>query len=308
MPEPILTFQSLYDLYAAVGAPVTKLDPDFGFTISQVSEMQMPLPYRSPGFRTGYFSFLFVKNGRGSYTTDDRTFPFGAGTVYFTNPGHFKSFEWLEPSDACIVTFTEAFLKENVHADIFTEFPFLLAETVRPKILDPDTFEAFEKLTNQIEEEYDGTSVLRKRIIANLLVVLLLKIKEHFWLDYDPIDEGRRSSQIVKTFRENLEMHFRELSEGKTDRTLRPQDYADMQNLNVTYLGSVIRNKTGKTISAWITEKTIAEAKTLLRNTSLSSKEIAFALGFAEAAHFSNYFKKNAAHTPASYRRMHQPG
>jgi len=32
-----------------------------------------------------------------------------------------------------LITFTESFLKENVHREIFKEFPFLLAETVFPK-------------------------------------------------------------------------------------------------------------------------------------------------------------------------------
>jgi AraC-like DNA-binding protein len=135
------------------------------------------------------------------------------------------------------------------------------------------------------------------------MVSLLLKIKEFFFQDYNPIYEGNRSSQIVKIFKQQLEQHFRDLVSGKTDTPLRVQDYADKQFLHVNYLSSVISSKTGKSISTWIADKTIAEAKVMLQNKLLSIKEIAGRLGFLEASHFSNYFKKHTSLSPAEYRK-----
>jgi AraC-like DNA-binding protein len=83
------------------------------------------------------------------------------------------------------------------------------------------------------------------------------------------------------------------------------QDYAEQQNLHPNYLNNVIKSKTGKPIGTWIAEKTIAEAKSLLQNSSISIKEIAYKLGFAESAHFSNYFSKHADMSPATYRKQH---
>ena len=134
------------------------------------------------------------------------------------------------------------------------------------------------------------------------MVALLLKIKEYFFRDYNPIYEGNRSSQIVKTFKRNLEQHFRELVGGQAEMPLRVQDYADKQSLHVNYLSSVISSKTGKSVSAWIADKTIAEAKVLLQNRDLPVKEIAARLGFLETPHFSNYFRKHTGISPAAYR------
>jgi AraC-like DNA-binding protein len=83
------------------------------------------------------------------------------------------------------------------------------------------------------------------------------------------------------------------------------QDYADEQNLHPNYLSNVIKSKTGKPIGTWIAEKTIAEAKSLLQNSSTSIKEIAFILGFSESSHFSNYFKKYTDTSPVLYRKQH---
>lgn len=135
--------------------------------------------------------------------------------------------------------------------------------------------------------------------------MLLLRIKAFFWQDYNPIYEGNRSSQIVKTFKKTLESHYRSLVAGKEDKVYRVQDYADLQHLHPNYLSTVIKTKTGKSISTWIADKTIAEAKSLLQHASSSIKEIAYLLGFTESAHFSNYFKKHTGLSPVAYRKAH---
>jgi AraC-like DNA-binding protein len=225
------------------------------------------------------------------------------GTIYFTNPGHHKAFEWFSIKELYLITLSESFLKENVHPDIFEEFSFLLAETVRPRTLNPETFSEFEDLYLQILKVYHSSSPYKNRIIGNLFVVILLKIKEYFWEDYNPIYEGNRSSQIVKIFKNTLEKHYRDLANGTAQTLFQVQDYARSQSLHPNYLSNVIKSKTGRSISAWITDKTISEAKSLLRNSSVSIKEIAHQLGFSESAHFSNYFKKHTNLTPNAFRK-----
>lgn len=303
MDKKIVSFNNLFDTYKAMGLPVDGIPTAGDFTINNLKTLHPQLPFSSVGYRPGYFSFLFVKNATGQYTTDDSTFKTQPGTIYFTNPGHFKSFVWNTLEDVTLITFTENFLKENVHRDVFQEFPFLLSETVSPRVLEPEAFAEFELLYQQINEAFRGTSQYKQKIIGNFFVILLLKIKEYFWSDYNPIYEGNRSSQIVKTFRRNLEAHYRQLAQGKANKVYRVQEYAALQGLHPNYLSNVIKSKTGKTVSIWIMEKTITEAKSLLQNSSLSIKEIAYLLGFAEATHLSNYFKKNTGTTPALYRK-----
>jgi len=289
--------------YEVLGLPTDLIDPDTEFTIHNLRDVHDKLPYKSSVYRTNYFSFVFVKDGVGRYTTDDLAFDTKPGTIYFTNPGHYKSFEWQRLNEVYLVTLSESFLKENVHPEIFEEFPFLLAETVSPRTLNNTDFAEFEHLYQQIHKESLAKSPYKNRIIGNLFVVVLLKVKEYFWADYNPIYEGNRSSQIVKQFKNTLEKHYRELADGKTQTLFQVQDYARLQNLHPNYLNNVIKTKTGRSVSTWISDKTIAEAKSLLKNSSISVKEIAFQLGFSEAAHFSNYFKKYTQQTPVTWRK-----
>lgn len=303
MPKDIIV-KDLHELYEVMGLPVELVDAPSGFTIHYLQETFKELPFVSVPFRPNYFSFLFVREAFGRYTIDDLHFKIQPGTVYFTNPGNYRIFEWHKITDTCLITFNESYLKEYVHDDVYREFSFLLTETVKPRVLAPGQFHIIEALYRHIHREHLGNSPYKNQLIGSLMVALLLKIKEYFFQDYNPIYEGNRSSQIVKTFKQNLENHFRELVSGKTDKLLRVQDFADLQFLHPNYLSNVITSKTGKTISTWIADKLITEAKVLLQNPDLTVKEIASRLGFLEAPHFSNHFKKHTSLSPVEYRKQ----
>jgi len=299
----IQIFNTLYDQYRNLGFSTDLIDKQTDFTIFNLKDVSAGRPFSSPPSRLNFFVFLFAKDGNARYTLDNYTFDTQPGTIYFTNPGHIRSYEWTRIEEVYLITLNESFLKENVHADIFDEFPFLLAETFPGRVVSPEVFAEFERIYLQIYKEYTSHSPFRIKLIANLFVVLLLKIKEYFWLDYNPIYEGNRSSQIVKKFKQLLERHYRDIATGKTDQVYRIQEYADAQSLHPNYLSNVIKTKTGKAIGTWIAEKTIAEAKSLLQHSDLSIKEIAYRLGFTEIAHFSNYFKKHTGVSPVSFKK-----
>jgi AraC family transcriptional activator of pobA len=305
MPQQLVV-KDLHELYESMGLSSDAFESSSGFTIHFLQDTFKNLPFTSVPFRPNYFSFLFVREAFGKYTIDDLSFTVQPGTVYFTNPGNYRIFEWHKIVDTCLITFNETYLVEYVHDQVYREFPYLLTETVEPRVLGSAQFDAIKQLYSQINIEYHGTSPYKNKIIGSLTVALLLKIKEYFFQDYNPIYEGNRRSQIVKTFKLNLESHFRELLGGKTDKLLRVQDFADMQSLHANYLSSVIAAKTGKSVSTWIADKITTEARILLHNQSLSVKEIANKLGFSEASHFSNHFKKHTTMSPLEYRK-HAP-
>lgn len=91
-----------------------------------------------------------------------------------------------------------------------------------------------------------------------------------------------------------------------SDIKLQVQYFAEKLNLHPNYLNAVIKSKTGRTVNDWITERMLSVAKSLLINTSNSSKEIAYLLGFSEPTHFSRFFKKHTELSPNKYRKSHK--
>ena len=300
----IIVHHKISDLYKTLGLP---FDQEIDFTILSIPAIHPQIPFKSPILRADYFSFILTREGSGIYCLDDHKFPFGSQTIYFTNPGHIKSYELNESKEAFIITLSEKFLRENVHPEIYGEFPFLLAEIVPPKKLLQNDFEEFETLYGQIFKEFKKESEYKNKILGNLFMVMLLKIKERFWSTYNPIEEGNRDSQIVKSFKRLLETEFRKVLKSNHDEAkLQARFFAKKINLHPNYLNSVIKSKTGRTVNDWISKRILAVAKSLLLNTPHSSKEIAYKLGFSEPTHFSRFFKKHTELSPNTFRKLNQ--
>lgn len=200
------TFYNVRDLYVHQHLPVDGIDEQIDFTIQDLKDIHIALPYSSVVFRPNFFSFVFVKDAFGRYTIDQRTFDVVPGTIYFTNPGHFKSYVWDKINETCLITLSESFLKKHVHSEVFEEFPFLLAETVDPRILHPEAFAEFEDIYTQISKEYLSHNPYRDRVIGKLFIILLLRFKEHFWNDYVPVVQ--KNSWLANLVRSVLDWYY----------------------------------------------------------------------------------------------------
>lgn len=79
--------------------------------------------------------------------------------------------------------------------------------------------------------------------------------------------------------------------------------YADKLSLTPRHLTTVIRQTSGKSVIQWIEEYLILEAQILLKNSTLSIKEIAYELGFNDQSLFSKYFTRIYGKSPEKYRK-----
>ena len=77
--------------------------------------------------------------------------------------------------------------------------------------------------------------------------------------------------------------------------------YADKMNLSVKALSKKTRAKMNASLGQLIRNEIISSSKKLL-NQDASIKEVAFALGFEEANHFSHFFKNYTGSTPTDYK------
>ena len=293
----------LNELYESLKISKSFLPAAGSFSMFNLKDMNIKLPYKSPAFHQDFFTFIFVKDGVGKYTVDTHTFQVAPHSVCFANPGTCRTFDWSKIEEVYLITVWEAFLKEYVSQEVFEEFPFLLTDMVSPKIVNDDVYDTLEDLYLQIRRVYTDQSSDKHKIIGHLLAALLYQVKARFRQYDDTVVEVDRSLQIVQSFRQHLEKHYRDLSAGNVQTMYKVQDYADAQNLHPSYFSSVIKSKTGKPITTWIADKVIAEAKALLQHSSVSIKDITYRLGFLETAHFSNFFKKHTQMSPVHYRK-----
>ena len=103
-----------------------------------------------------------------------------------------------------------------------------------------------------------------------------------------------RNDEHFKAFIDSLSANYiRERSVGF---------YADLLHLTPKYLTTVIRLTTGRTAAEWIDDYVVLEAKNLLKYSTMSIQEIAYALNFPNQSFFGKYFKNHTGLTPSAYR------
>lgn len=81
---------------------------------------------------------------------------------------------------------------------------------------------------------------------------------------------------------------------------------ADYVHLHPVYLSRIYKETTGQSLSDYILQVKMAEAKKLLSKSSMSVIKISKALGFASDNYFCRWFRKNAHITPQKYRAEHR--
>lgn len=78
--------------------------------------------------------------------------------------------------------------------------------------------------------------------------------------------------------------------------------YSGRLGLTSKYLSAAIKSDSGRTAPEWIVEYVMMEARYYLKHTSLSVKEIAWYLHFANQMDFYRYFRRHGGMTPSEYR------
>src|SRR5438128_1788857 len=91
--------------------------------------------------------------------------------------------------------------------------------------------------------------------------------------------------------------------EANIDRSVHIADLAARAGLSVHHFGHAFRTSTGVTPRAFIEQRRIARARTLIGDTNQPLADIAAATGFATQSHLTTAFRRATGFTPAAYRR-----
>tara|TARA_B100001113_G_C21078052_1_gene608569 strand:- start:786 stop:1418 length:633 start_codon:yes stop_codon:yes gene_type:complete len=203
-----------------------------------------------------------------------------------------------------MINFTESFLSQYLSKSIYEDYDFLLAETLAAKTMSKELFDQISFYYKQIENEIAYPEKEKFKVVASLLGIIFQKLKTHLWPNYNALEEGKRSSQIVTEFKQILDDCFRLNNEFQCKNpSPKVESFSTEIGLHPNYLSSVIKSKTGRTISDWVNERRILLAKLLLTEGNLTTKLVAYELEFNEPTHFSRFFKKHCKQTPSDYVR-----
>lgn len=151
-----------------------------------------------------------------------------------------------------------------------------------------------------IERETRGTETpFTFDIISGLIAATIYKVGDilHNYLAEHPEVQNpahNRAEEYFKQFTELLGEHYR------TERSV--GFYARQLCITPKYLTTLIKRISGQSVSEWIDNYVIIEAKTLLKYSNMSIQEIAYYLNFPNQSFFGSYFKRNTGMSPSQYK------
>lgn len=83
---------------------------------------------------------------------------------------------------------------------------------------------------------------------------------------------------------------------------VRVKGYAELLHVTPKYFSWVCKRLSGKTANEIICEEVVRQAKLMLRDNSLSIKQIAERLNFANQSHFGTFFRRHTGVSPCRFR------
>ncbi|REA57413.1 AraC family transcriptional regulator [Dyadobacter luteus] len=179
--------------------------------------------------------------------------------------------------------------------------PVLLAKTIREYNL---THREYDFLYNTFERmlwlRQADKSELRELTRENLLELTDFSLR--LTPDQFPKSTNVAAQRITHLFFTELAGQFPVKEKGGSIQFRFASDFAEHLNVHVNHLNRVVKEVSSKTTTHHIADRLLNEAKLLLRQTTWSVSEIAYALGFSEVTYFNNFFKKHLHTNPVKFR------
>ncbi len=161
-------------------------------------------------------------------------------------------------------------------------------------LLDKDEHKKIELLFLLFVDEFSNNDNLQGDMLRMLLVRFIINITRLAKQQLLPNNFNNSKYDLIRNYNQLVEFNFKEHHNI--------QFYANLLHKSPKTISNVFALYNHKTPLNVIQERIILEAKRLLYYTQKSSKEIAYELGFKDAANFSRFFKNHTGQAPKMYK------
>jgi AraC-like DNA-binding protein/quercetin dioxygenase-like cupin family protein len=252
-----------------------------------------------------FLVLAYFERGTGAFRVDSQVWSVAPGDAFVIAPGEVvrvAADDHVRAAEGWTVFFapeviasasSDAFLGWRAHPLLF---PFVgrAAGGAQRLRVPPDERPVWSghvaAIERELREPRDGSN---DAVLAHLTLLLVSIARVSVDLGHDL---RLRNEPLLAAVFEYIEEHYRE-----------PVSLADLAasvGLTPGHLTTVVRRKTGRTAQQWLTERRMAEARKLLRETDDTVEAIASRTGYRQTSFFIKQFKHRHADTPAAWRRQ----
>jgi AraC-like DNA-binding protein len=294
-----LRFNSITDLMRRL-----KLDPPAHPMMTLVNYDEVNIDLRDAGswFMLDFYKITFKKDFNGSVKYGPGTYDFKEGGMAFLAPGQAVQMT-ADPGDyqGYALYFHPRLLDGHPLAQGIHSYGFFDYAVAEALFLSEKEKQIMETLFKAIEIELDNHI---DQFSENVLVSQLELLLNHSNRFYNRQFLTRKNMHHDLISRMNAWLNERFNGTNTVITGLpSPQDIATHLNVSQRYLSDILRTLTGKTTQQHIHLALIEKAKVLLNQTSLTTAEIAYSLGFEHPQSFNKLFKQRTSVSPVQFRQ-----
>ena len=233
--------------------------------------------------------------GETSLTSNLQEFRLKKDSLFIFSPKHILQVQSNNRFKAHLIVIAPDFLK-RINIDTKRMMPLFLQFGSLPCMeLTHAESQSLRSFISMVEQELKGSETDFSRLIA-ATIYKVGDILTHYLTEHPEVDSPihNRAEEYFRQFTELLGEHY------KHERSV--GFYARQLCITPKYLTTLIKRISGKSVSEWIDNYVILEAKTLLKYSNMSVQEIAYYLNFPNQSFFGSYFKRNAGMSPSQYK------
>jgi AraC-like DNA-binding protein len=249
--------------------------------IDEAADGQSNVPHRH-----NYYTIIWVHEAYGVHHIDFRDYNVEPDTIFFIHPQQVHQLEIERNPKGVVILFTCDFLMSHgIREDFISNLNLFLTCDENPPIPVPrESKPVLQHITDNIFNEFKSDNVFRFEAISAQLNLFLIECNRISNLTRVATQPDFHNHTLIKEFKKLVEQNFR--SQHKVSY------YSEQLHITAKHLNEVIKASIGRTAKEYILDRILLEAKRTAHFTDLSSKQIAFQLGFNDPAHFSKLFKK----------------
>ena len=263
--------------------------------VEQLDDRSRPSDWTiQPHSHSDLHQIFVAETGGGTVSVDGKPHAIPAPALMLVPCSAVHGFDWERNSTGWVLTFSRMFSDALVarHPELDPLFGAFRLQT-----LTQERHEHAVALARDLRREL-GWSVPCHDVAVEAIVLRFLVLCRRILLHTNGENSPRAPSPaaaLVARFRERVEARFasREKIAG----------YADALGCSESSLRNACALIANRSPSRILDDRSLLEAKRLLLYSNLSIAQIAYALGFADPAYFSRFFKRETAASPSEFRQ-----
>ena len=257
---------------------------------------QVPLP-TSPSRMKSLFLALCT-SGHAQYTVDTKMHEVSAGDVIIISEEQVVADYMLSQDCKGIALIMSYDFFQNIVSGVHElSALFLFARTHPVFHLDDNQTKALENDIEHIKEKIiDIGHRFRRELVMTMLKALIIDMSNIIYRFQQVGEAGQTRAEVIfRDFIQTVEKNYR------TER--RVSWYAQQLCITSKYLSETVRTVSRRTPSDWIDSYVTRELRVMLRNSTMSIKQIADELNFANQSFMGKYFKEHVGMSPSQFRK-----